>query len=227
MRFFKKKLHVCREKVMIPSRKGFILIQGDSPRNTEIIFDAHAAYDAASGIDQNITDYSSTYNSATFTVQADNFVARGISFRNTYGGLDNPAVAAVVGGDKSAFYDCAFHGYQDTLCDFTGRHYFRRCLVEGGVDFIFGFGRSVYEDCTLLSNMPAWSRQPGWVTAHGWAGPDSDAGLVFKGGQIVGSGRQFLGRPWKQQATVLFFQVTMTGIVVPQGWEKWNSTQDV
>ena len=212
---------------MIPSRKGFILLQGDSPWNTEINFDAHAAYDAASGIDQNITDYSSTYNSATFTVQADNFVARGISFRNTYGGLDNPAVAAVVGGDKSAFYDCAFHGYQDTLCDFTGRHYFRRCLVEGGVDFIFGFGRSVYEDCTLLSNMPAWSRQPGWVTAHGWAGPDSEAGLVFKGGQIVGSGRQFLGRPWKQQATVLFFQVTMTGIVVPQGWEKWNSTQDV
>ncbi|CAM0907109.1 unnamed protein product [Alopecurus aequalis] len=211
-----------REKVTIPSRKGFILLEGDGVWSTEISFDAHAAYNA------NITDYSSTYNSATFTVQADNFVARGISFKNTYGGgFDNPAVAALVGGDKSAFYDCAFHGFQDTLCDFTGRHYFRRCLVEGGVDFIFGFGRSIYEDCTLLSNMPAWSPQPGWVTAHGWAGPGSDAGLVFKGGQIVGSGRQYLGRPWKQRATVVFFQVTMADIVVPQGWEKWNSTQDV
>jgi pectinesterase len=146
--------------------------------------------------------------------------------QNTYGGFDRPAVAALVGGDRSAFYDCAFRGYQDTLCDFTGRHHFRRCIIEGAVDFIFGFGRSIYEDCTLLSNMPAQSRQPGWVTAHA-AEPGSYAGLVFKGGRIVGSGRQFLGRPWKTEATVVFFQVTMAGIVVSQGWDKWNSAQDV
>ncbi|XP_047064999.1 probable pectinesterase 66 [Lolium rigidum] len=214
---------IYREKVTIPSQKGFIMLQGDGHWNTEISFDAHA-YDML-GI-ANITDYSSTYTSATFTAQADDFIARSISFKNTYGGFDRPAVAALVGGDRSAFYDCAFRSYQDTLCDFTGRHHFRRCIIEGAVDFIFGFGRSIYEDCTLLSNMPASSRQPGWVTAHA-AEPGSYAGLVFKGGRIVGSGRQFLGRPWKTEATVVFFQVTMAGIVVPQGWDKWNSAQDV
>uniref|UniRef100_A0ACD5YSN9 Uncharacterized protein n=1 Tax=Avena sativa TaxID=4498 RepID=A0ACD5YSN9_AVESA len=216
-----------REKVTIPSRKGFILLEGEGPWVTDINFDAHAydAPDIAHQID-NVGDYSSTYRSATFTVQADNFVARNIAFKNTYGGFNKPAVAALVGGDRSAFYDCAFHGFQDTLCDFTGRHYFRHCLVVGAVDFIFGFARSVYEDCTLVSNMPAWSQQPGWVTAHG-AQPGSYAGMVFKGGQIVGSGRQFLGRPWNGQATVVFFQVNMAGIVVPQGWDKWNPAQDV
>ena len=53
--------------------------------------------------------------------------------QNTYRAPDdqlskeNQAVAALVGGDKSAFYACEFHGFQDTLCDFQGRHYFRGC----------------------------------------------------------------------------------------------------
>ncbi|XP_037481304.1 probable pectinesterase 66 [Triticum dicoccoides] len=220
-----------REKVTIPSQKGFILLQGDGSFNTDINFDGHGYGTDAPGIPitgrnrRNLTDISPTYTSATFRVNADNFVARNIAFKNTFNG-GHPAVGVLIDGDKGAFYDCAFHGFQDTLCDLMGRHYFRRCLVEGGVDFIFGYGQSIYEDCTLVSNMPAWSQQPGWVTAHGRAGGRS-AALVFKGGAITGSGRQYLGRAWNEQATVVFFQVNMAGIVVPQGWDKWTPGQDV
>jgi pectinesterase len=56
-----------------------------------------------------------------------------------------PAVSAVIYGDKTAFYNCAFLGFQDTIWDALGRHYFSNCYIEGAVDFIFGAGKSFYE----------------------------------------------------------------------------------
>ena len=54
-------------------------------------------------------------------------------------------MAVRVAGDRSAFYDCRFLGYQDTVLDDTGRHYFRNCFIEGATDFICGDGLSLYE----------------------------------------------------------------------------------
>ena len=67
--------------------------------------------------------------------------------QNTYNGFANltPAVAAWILGDKSAFYNCSFIGFQDTLADMLGRHYYKGCYIEGVVDFIFGYGQSIYE----------------------------------------------------------------------------------
>jgi len=55
------------------------------------------------------------------------------------------AVALRVTGDKAAFYGCGFYGAQDTLNDDGGRHYFKECLIQGSIDFIFGNARSLYE----------------------------------------------------------------------------------
>ncbi|CAN1291037.1 Probable pectinesterase 49 [Linum perenne] len=49
-----------------------------------------------------------------------------------------------ISGDKAAFYNCHFIGFQDTLCDDRGRHLFMDCYVRGTVDFIFGNGQSLY-----------------------------------------------------------------------------------
>ena len=54
------------------------------------------------------------------------------------------AVALRISGDKSAFYNCRFIGFQDTLCDDKGRHLFKDCYIEGTVDYIFGSGKSLY-----------------------------------------------------------------------------------
>ena len=54
------------------------------------------------------------------------------------------AVALRVSGDKSAFYNCRILGFQDTLLDDQGRHFFKDCYVEGTVDFIFGDAKSIY-----------------------------------------------------------------------------------
>ncbi|TVU37471.1 hypothetical protein EJB05_10787, partial [Eragrostis curvula] len=253
------------EKVTIPSRKHYILLEGDGSSATDISFDAHAD----GGIDQilrrrnvsrnsptfrsatftvladnfvarniafkNVGSNSPTFRSSTFTVLADNFVARHIAFKNAYNAVErrkaDQAVAALVGGDKSAFYGCAFHGFQDTPCDFEGRHYFRRCLVTGAVDFVFGYGQSIYDGCVLASVMPPGPHpQPGWVTAHARDGETSPGGLVFRGGAVVGTtggGRTYLGRAWNRFATVVFYRTRMGGAVVPQGWQAWNTGRDV
>lgn len=54
------------------------------------------------------------------------------------------ALAVRIGGQKASFYNCKFYGFQDTLCDDLGMHFFKDCYVEGTVDFIFGNGKSIY-----------------------------------------------------------------------------------
>lgn len=67
--------------------------------------------------------------------------------QNTYDGYTHTkqAVAAMISGDKSSLYSCSFIGYQDTLADLFGRHYFKGCYIQGVTDFIFGLGQSIYE----------------------------------------------------------------------------------
>lgn len=60
------------------------------------------------------------------------------------------AVAAMIFGDRSYFYDVGFFGLQDTLWDGQGRHYFKSCTIQGAVDFIFGTAQSLYEVVTMI-----------------------------------------------------------------------------
>ncbi|URD79262.1 pectinesterase [Musa troglodytarum] len=91
-----------------------------------------------------------TASCGTFTSYASNIVVAGITFKNTYDGYSHTkqAVAALIAGDKSSLYSCGFVGYQDTLADLFGRHYFKGCYIQGVTDFIFGLGQSIYEVST-------------------------------------------------------------------------------
>ena len=55
------------------------------------------------------------------------------------------APAALLDAEKASFYECGFVGIQDTLTDLTGRHFFDGCYVEGAIDFIWGYGQSLYQ----------------------------------------------------------------------------------
>ena len=69
--------------------------------------------------------------------------------QNTFGNK-GPAVAATINGDKSAVFNCGFLGYQDTLSDAMGRHYFKNCYIQGEVDFIFGQAQSYFEVIIIM-----------------------------------------------------------------------------
>ncbi|KAJ3676305.1 hypothetical protein LUZ60_003717 [Juncus effusus] len=206
-----------KEKVTIPKEKQFILLEGQSTDTTIIQWDSHSNGSLASLDAEDIL----TIDTATFTVNADNFVARQITFQNSYDYKTQVhiAVAAAVGGDNSSFYNCKFLSFQDTLCDFQGRHYFSQCWIEGAVDFIFGQAASVYDSCTINSIMGPSGN--GWVTAHAKI-TSNTAGFVFKGCRVTGTGSMYLGRAWNTYSTVVFYNTAMDGIVVPAGWDSWG-----
>ncbi|KAA8545261.1 hypothetical protein F0562_020045 [Nyssa sinensis] len=137
-----------------------------------------------------------------------------------------PAVAARIYGDKSAFEQCAFLGFQDTLWDAQGRHYFNSCYIEGAVDFIWGSGQSFYEDCRInvtAGLLPSWI-SAGYITAQGRQSPADPSGFVFSRGFVFGSGQAYLGRAYGPYSRVIFVGTSMGEVVIPQGWDAWQYT---
>ncbi|CAN6469010.1 unnamed protein product [Victoria cruziana] len=209
------KAGVYNEKVVVPYDKPFIYLEGEGRASTFITWADTAARHGTAG-------------SATFTTYAPNFVARRISFNNTFSPEGNEplsqAVAALVGGDMSAFYGCGFSGIQDTLFDYQGRHLYQSCYIEGAVDFIFGSGRSLFKDCTIFANVDMKDMGYGYITAQGRDDDQFSFGsaFVFSSCKILGSGPVFLGRAWRPYSRVIFSRTRMSGVVVPTGWDAWN-----
>ncbi|KAI5339334.1 hypothetical protein L3X38_018606 [Prunus dulcis] len=80
-----------------------------------------------------------TVNSATVIVEADYFVATNLIIKNSsprpYGKrVGVQTVALRVSGNKSALYNCRLIGFQDTLCDDMGNHFFKDCYIEGTIN---------------------------------------------------------------------------------------------
>ncbi|XP_068492306.1 probable pectinesterase 66 [Phaseolus vulgaris] len=211
-----------KEKVQIPENKPCIFIQGQGKDVTTIAFDDHVAPNSSS----------------TFTSFSDNFVASDITFQNSFGlkmlkdlqnqkmsfdGIRVPALAARISGDKSAFFNCGFVGFQDTLWDELGRHYFQGCTIEGAVDFIFGDGQSYYRDCVL--NVTAL----GSMTAQARMSDSEPTGFVFAGGSVIGSGTgiSLLGRGYRPCSRVIFFKTNLGSVVQPVGWDAWSAKNNV
>ncbi|KAJ9681739.1 hypothetical protein PVL29_017899 [Vitis rotundifolia] len=156
---------------------------------------------------------------------AYNFIAKGITFKNTLNHeelahfQDNDddsafrAVTAMVHGEHISFYECGFVSVQDTLWDKEGHHLFKSCYIEGCVDFIFGDGTSVYEDCKLNST------GSGYITAQKRESPQAESGFVFKSAELDGVGPTYLGRAYGPYSRVLFYQSKFANIVRPEGWD--------
>ncbi|CAN1161638.1 Probable pectinesterase 66 [Linum perenne] len=205
------------EQVTIPLEKPCIFLEGKERRTTVIEFSAHAQTDSSS----------------TFCSSPPNIVVKGITFKNTFEQRfplprafgDNittllvPALAARIYGDKSAFYDCAFIGVQDTLWDAQGRHYYLNCYIEGAIDFIFGNGQSFYENTQI--NVTGG----GYITAQRRTGSNDPSGFVFYGGQVVGAAtgiRVFLSRAYGPFSRVIFHSTYLNSVIEPLGWNAWR-----
>ncbi|XP_010493935.1 PREDICTED: putative pectinesterase 52 [Camelina sativa] len=217
----KVKRGVYVEKVIIPYNKPCIIVEGDGQRVTTITYNGHEATDISS----------------TFTSYPPHVVVRNLSIMNTYNRLNSltttangmsweikPAVAVSVYGDKSAFYNCDFLGLQDTVWDNQGKHHFKNCYIEGAMDFIFGSGQSIYEDCQINATAGALASEVavGYITAQGRQSELDPSGFVFLRGSVSGSTSVYLGRAYGPFSRVIFIQTDLSSVVHPKGWFPWH-----
>lgn len=159
-----------------------------------------------------------------------NFLARDITFQNTAGPAKHQAVALRVGSDLSAFYRCDILAYQDTLYVHSNRHFFVECFVAGTVDFIFGNGAAVFQDCDIHARRPD-PGQKNMVTAQGRTDPNQNTGIVIQKSRIgattdlksvQGDFPTYLGRPWKEYSRTVIMQSAISDVIHPAGWHEWS-----
>lgn len=203
---------VYREKVRIPHSKPYIYMRGEGRAKTTIVWDQSSLDD---------------YESATFKVEAPHFIALGITFKNTAPTLvshtlDTKSVAAFVGADKVAFYECGFFSNHNTLYDFRGRHYYDNCYIHGSVDFIYGHGQALFNECEVFVLKNGRVEIGGSITAHHRNDTNEESGFVFLKGSVYGIGEVYLGRPMGEHSRVLFAHTYLSRTVIPHGWSNWS-----
>jgi pectin methylesterase-like acyl-CoA thioesterase len=176
-----------------------------------------------------------TFCSATLFVTGDDFFADGLTIANDWGKTGRPrtqAVALEITGDRAVLHNVRLLGEQDTLmagskkcasgqtCP-ASRQYFDHCYIEGEVDFIFGNAKAVFENCELRS---VAHPSGGYITAQSRQASE-DSGYVFDHCRLTandGAGKVYLGRPWRDDSTVVYLHTEMGSHIQPEGWAEWG-----
>src|ERR1019366_2756459 len=199
-----------KELIYLQREKRFFKLVGDNPTNTILSFNLYAGITNAEG------KPIGTFKTPSTTIDADDFTAENLTFENSAGPVGQ-ALAIRVDGDRAAFRNCRFLGWQDTILLNRGRQYFKNCYVCGHVDFIFGAATALFEKCQIHC------LRDGYLTAASTP-VDVPFGFVFSNCKITGApdAKTFLGRPWRIYASTIFLNTEMSEVVRPEGWNDWK-----
>ena len=234
-----------REQVEI--RRPHVTLEGETADSVRIVgsLGAKMPSEDGSGVDGTL----GTFRTYTVLVDADDVRLENLTIVNDAGdGREvGQAIALYADGDRLVVDACCITGRQDTLFlgplpprevkpggfigpkQFAprrvGRQYFRRCRIEGDVDFIFGGARAYFEGCEIRSlnrNMGV----NGYVTAA--STPEGEPyGFVFHGcsftaPQDVAPDSVYLGRPWREWAQTVLIDCWLGQHIKREGWWDWN-----
>ncbi|MGE4583018.1 MAG: pectinesterase family protein [Sphaerochaeta sp.] len=191
---------VYTEKVFVD--RPNVTIRGRGRENTRISFN-DAAMTERDGRSLG------TFASATLTATKPNFKAEKLCIANDFDydchralvarnpgkvkGLQAVAFRSTGSSDHTLLSDCSFIGHQDTLLLDAGTHLVQGCRIEGNIDFIFGSGTVLFEQCTIVSNGPGYVSAPSTKV--------EDIGFLFHrcsftATHVVPRESVYLGRPW-------------------------------
>ncbi|KAI3752546.1 hypothetical protein L2E82_24580 [Cichorium intybus] len=199
---------VYKENIDMKKKKTNIMLIGDGIGATVITGD------------RNFMQGWTTFRTATVAVSGRGFIARDITFRNTAGPQSHQAVALRVDSDQSAFYRCSMEGYQDTLYAHSLRQFYRECSISGTIDFIFGNGAAVLQNCNIYTREPL-PLQKVTITAQGRKNPNQNTGFSIQDSFVYATKPCYLGRPWKAYSRTVFMNTYITSMVQPRGWLEW------
>lgn len=233
-----------REKLTI-SRPRVTLL-GQSRDGTIITYDAVADTPSPNG------GTLGTRGSYTMRITAPDFAAENLTIENAFDydanyrrsaddptKLRNPQGVALMtdsASDRASFINVRITGHQDTLFPNVGRSYFggRGCEIRGSVDFIFGAGRAVFENCDIVSLDRHSDTNNGYITAASTA-DSSSFGFLFvhsrlrKQSPSMAPHSVTLGRPWHPAAdlhawgSVAFVDCWMDDHIGAKGWDRMSS----
>jgi len=231
----------CKAMVTVPG----LTIRGAGADRTKLVWDDYAQKKDARGREYN------TFRTWTLAVCADGVTVCDLSVVNDAGAPEKlgQEVALTVYADGFRMERCTLSSTQDTLFlgplprdlikrydgflpallrrDAPCRQSFRDCRIEGTVDFIFGCGEAVFENCELRSLRDA--RDIGYIAAPAHA-PEQEAGFLFHGCALtaqegVSPASVFLARPWRDYGLCEFRGCAIMGShISPLGFDKWNDT---
>ncbi len=234
---------VYRVKTVI--RTPGLTVTGAGPDKTVIVWD-----DYARKRDERGREFV-TFRTWTAAVCADNVTMRSLAVVNDalHPEVKGQEVALTVYGDNFLMEDCRLTSTQDTLFsgplpdDLIDRYdgflpdelrlrkecgqVFRRCLIEGTVDFIFGCGDALFEDCEIRSLNDA--RGHGYVAAPAHE-RRQERGFVFRNCRMtrapgVPDGCVYLARPWRDYGLCVFENCRYDAHINPEGFDKWENTE--
>ena len=203
------------EKIVVD--KPFIHLVGDERTQSIVSFDAAAGHKRADG------KLWGTAGCSSIIVRASDFAASRLTIENTFdyvgeisrstptlppiGSNGAQAVALMLdrGADRSRFDDVDIRGHQDTLFVDAGRSRFRHCTITGSVDFIFGAGRCLIDDCEVVSRYRPGKDRQGFVIAPSTS-QAQEFGIVLRACRLarehdVPASSVALGRPWRHART--------------------------
>ncbi|KAJ9171791.1 hypothetical protein P3X46_015105 [Hevea brasiliensis] len=207
------------ENVDVDKKKKMLMFVGDGIGKTVV------------KANRSVGDGWTTFRSATVVV-GNGFIAKGITFENSAGPSKHQAVALRSGSDFSAFYQCSFVGYQDTLYVHSLRQFYRECDIYGTIDFIFGNAAVVFQNCNLYARKPN-QNQKNIFTAQGREDPNQNTGISIINSKVTAAAdlipvkssfNTYLGRPWKQYSRTVFLLSYIDDVVDPAGWLEWNGS---
>ena len=215
-----------KEKINIPSNKPFLQLVGEDVSKVILTYDDYSA----KMVTCNTTV--GTQNSASFTVNANDFSAINITFENSFGD-GSQAVAVLSNADRVVFYNCRFLGNQDTLYlkgAINYRNYFKKCYIDGNIDFIFGSTIALFDSCVVYAKTRS-ATTSSYITA-----PNTPSGqlygFVFRDSEFpnnIGNTLYYLSRPWASPSVsgtrqnVVLLNCSLSSHIKPAGWSIWDA----
>jgi pectinesterase len=207
-----------KERITVPVSKTNITLIGEDAMRTVLTFDNYATRLDSAG------KQLGTSRTASFYVYGSGFTAKNITFENAAGPVGQ-ALAIYVKGDKAAFFNCRFLGFQDTIYTNGGgtREYYKDCYIEGTTDFIFGAATALFENCNI------YCKKGGLYISAASTLDTTKYGYVFMHCKIDGSAPDnsfALGRPWRPYAKVVYLYCDLGKVILHAGWDNWRNPEN-
>lgn len=235
---------VYHEKVVLA--RSHTTLEGESAETTRIVYGDGAREILEDGMKRG------TFRTATLRTDGAHITLRNLTLQNDAAPREKAgqAIALYADGDHLLVEDCVLKSFQDTLFTaplppkeierngFIGpkqhapripqRHTYRRCRIEGDVDFIFGGAAAWFEDCDIVAVDGRGDRSlPFAAYCTAASTPEGQAyGYVFRHCRFLHEGCPkggvYIGRPWREWAKTVLLDCVLDEHIAPAGFDDWG-----